>query len=120
MFEPDFQLAAARFSLLYNEAFPSARFFGDAPSSCNQSRYTNNVVLDDGRDLVRLVPDAPVVRHGDPAAARDIAQPDIVRAIWCKVIGVTLYVKSCVAQDGRKLQAKIAIGEEDNTQATRS
>jgi hypothetical protein len=33
---------------------------------------------------------------------------------------VSLYTKSCVAQDGRKPQAEIAIGKKDDTQATRS
>jgi hypothetical protein len=68
-------------------------------------------VLDEGCEIVRLVSDAPVVRHGHPLAARDIRQPDIVRAIRREVVGVSLYAKSCVPQDGGKLQAKIAIGE---------
>ena len=60
------------------------------------------------------------MRHGDPAAARDIAQPHVVLAIRRKVIGVSLYAKSGVAENGGKLQAKVAIGEANNTQATRS
>ena len=78
----------------------------------------HHVVLDDGRKLVRLIADAPIVRDGDPAVARDIAQPFVVRAIRREVIGVSLYAKSGVTEDGGELQAKVTIGEEDNTQAT--
>jgi hypothetical protein len=79
-----------------------------------------DLVLDDGRELVRLVADARVMRQGDPTAARDIPQPFVVRAIGREVIGVPLYAKSGVSKDGWKLQTEIAIREEDNTQATRS
>ena len=79
-----------------------------------------HIVLNDGRELVRLVSDSPVMCHGDPAAGCDISQPFVVRAIRREMIGVSLYAKSGVAQDGWELQAEIAIGKEDNTQATRS
>jgi hypothetical protein len=36
------------------------------------------------------------------------------------VIGVSLYANSRVAEDGGELQTKIAVGEENNTQAARS
>lgn len=78
------------------------------------------VVLVDGRELVRLVTDAPVMRQGDPAAAANIPQPFVVRAIRREMIGVSLYAKSGAAEDGWELQAEVAIGKEDNTQATRS
>ena len=60
------------------------------------------------------------MRDGNPATARDVWQPHVVGAIGWKVIGVSFYAKSRVPQDRGKLQAKIAIGEEDDTQATRS
>jgi hypothetical protein len=62
-------------------------------------------VLINGRELVRFVADASVVCHRDPATARDSAQPFVVRAIRCEVIGVSLYQKSGVAKDGGELQA---------------
>ena len=77
-------------------------------------------MLDDGGEFVRLVSDSPVMGDGDPTAARNVSQPHLVRTIRSKVIGVPLYEKSGVAEDGGKLPAEIAIGEEDNTQATRS
>jgi hypothetical protein len=36
----------------------------------------------------------------------------------CEVIGVAFYAKATVAEDGGELMAEIAIGEEDDTQAT--
>jgi len=36
------------------------------------------------------------------------------------VISVLLYREASIAQDAGELQAKIAVGEEDNVQATRS
>jgi hypothetical protein len=77
-------------------------------------------VLDDGRELVRLVADAPVMRNGNPAAARDTSQPLVVRTVRREVVGVSFYVKAGVAKDGWELQAEIAVSEEDNTQAARS
>jgi len=58
--------------------------------------------------------------HGNPAASSDVWQPDIVRAIRREMVGVSLYGKAGEAKDGRKLQAKVSIGEKDDTQATRS
>ena len=77
-------------------------------------------MLDDGRELVRLVTDAPVMCDANPAVARNTTQPFVVGAVRCEMIGVSFYVKSGVAKDGWELQAEIAVSEEDNTQAARS
>jgi len=77
-------------------------------------------VFYNGRKLVGLVSDARVMSNGDPAFHRGLTQPDIVRASRRKVIGVSLYANSRVAEDGGELQTTIAVGEENNTQAARS
>lgn len=77
-------------------------------------------MLDDGGTLVGFVTDTRVVRERDPAAPGHLPQPNYVLAVVLEVVPVSLYREASVAQNGGKLKAEIAVGEEDNFQATRS
>ncbi len=77
-------------------------------------------VLNDSGKLVGFVANARVVRERNPAERGYLTQPHVVLAVVSKVVAVSLYGKARIAQDAGKLQAKIAVGKEDNVQATRS
>ena len=77
-------------------------------------------VLNDGRELVRLVADSRVVGQRHPSMSGISLQPDIVSTVWREVIAMSLYGQACITQDPRELQAKVSVGKEDNVQATRS
>ena len=77
-------------------------------------------VLDDCRKLVGFVANARVVGERDPSTRGNLPQPHLILAIRSEVVRVSLYGETRIAQNARKLETKISVGEEDNAQATRS
>lgn len=70
--------------------------------------------------FVRLVPDAAVMTERNPATSCSLTQPYIVRAIVREVVDMPLDSQPRAAKNLRELQAEVAVGEENNTQAARS
>lgn len=72
------------------------------------------------RQLVRLVADATIVRDRDPSAAAHRCEPLGVRRVVRKVVGGAFDTQAGGGEDGGKLLAEIAVGEENPAQAARS
>ncbi len=70
--------------------------------------------------FVGFVPDATIVRQGNPFPLPDRSKPYLVGAIVREVISVALYGQPCGRQNTWKKGAEVAVGEKDNGQATRS
>ena len=70
--------------------------------------------------FVRLVPDAAVMTERNPATSCGLSQPYVVRTVVREMVDMPLDGQLGAAKDLRELQAEVAVGEENNTQAARS
>lgn len=70
--------------------------------------------------FVRLVPDAAVMTERHPATSCGLSQPHVVRTVVREMVNVPLDGQTAAAKNLRELQAEVAVGEENNTQAARS
>jgi hypothetical protein len=71
-------------------------------------------------ELIRLISDPTIMCDGDPTAFANGSKPSVVGAIGFKVVPMSLYGQTGGGKDGGEPVAKIAIREEDKTQAARS
>lgn len=97
----------------------------ECPSELSKRRRADNnqqggLVLDYCRQFIGLIANTLVVRHRHPTLRRHRGKPFAVWAVGREVIHVSFDDEATVGEDVRKLQAEIAVGEEDNVQAARS
>ncbi len=79
-----------------------------------------NAVPHDGVAFVGLVADALIVSQRDPAAPTNLSEPDLVRRIGSKMIGMPLDGQAACFKNLTESFAEVAVREVDAAHAARS
>ena len=83
---------------MFREKLGDPRDRGDEmPGELGQRRFADDdeqrhAMSNDRGELVRFVPDAPIVAYGNPAAAADGVQPLLISAIGREMVAVAFYL----------------------------